>query len=127
MNHPCSPSADHVVPSQGVFCFDIDVFSTAEGLLLVGRPSDLIEQLHSLNHTNVSNVHEVPWKTIKAFSLEWRYPILLDILHAFKTAIHRYHGYHHPPPALLVELKGQAMSHQSLAFITQQSQMVNEG
>lgn len=92
----------------------------------MGRPSDLIEQLRTRNHS-ASQVHEVSWKTLKSHSLDRHYPILLDVLHTFKTAVHRYHRYRQPVPVLLIELKGQAMSHQSLAFIAQQSQMVSSG
>lgn len=91
--------------------------------MLAGRPSDLIGQLRSRNHS-IIHVHEVTWKTLTYHSLEGSYPMLLDVLHAMKAAIDRHHSYGSPPPTLLLELKGRAMSRDSLAFIAQQGQIV---
>ena len=111
--------------SQGVGCFDIDAFVTKEGLLLAGRPSDLLAQLISRNHS-VERVEEVTWKLLSSLQLDKLYPMLIDILHAFKAAVSRHKLVLSHKPILLIELKGRAMSHETLAFIAQRGQMVSQ-
>lgn len=111
--------------SQGVGCFDIDAFMTKEGLLLAGRPSDLLGQLHWRNHS-AESVEDVTWKQLTSLQMDKSYPLLVDILHAFKAAVSRHSRLLKHPPILLIELKGRAMSHDTLAFIAQRSQLVRQ-
>ncbi len=64
------------------------------------------------------NQQLVKYKDVLDLHIESRFPMLTETMATFKVA----YGQHHPP-LLLLELKGGAMNHDTLAMISQQCQM----
>ena len=56
---------------------------------MVGRPSDLLSQLHWRNKS-MADVEDVRWSDITSVGLEAKYPLFLNVLHSFKAAIERH-------------------------------------
>ena len=91
---------------------------------MVGRPSDLLGQLHWRNKS-VQDVEDVEWSDITSMGLQSKYPLFINVLHSFKAAVDRHRRASSHPPLLLVELKGRAMSQDILNFIVQQAGAVD--
>lgn len=108
----------HALRSLGVKCVDLDVFSSRDGFLLVGRETDLVGSNHSRE--------ELEEMTLSQIMALRKFPTVNEVFAEFKTIFLNLRKRKLMQPAsdsplIFIELKGSAFSENSLAFIHQQS------